>query len=252
MKYYICLLLLCTSISIHAQSVSLFNKANTLYNNGKFTEAINLYNEILDTGQHSAELYYNLGNAHYKLNNIAPSIYFFEKAKLLNPKDKEINNNLAFANNMTIDAIDTIPEVGFSKFVKRITHIFHFDIWASITVMLAFLCVFMVLLYYFSYSSTKKRLSFVASIICLLFLGCTLGLTYNKFALDKKDNPAIVFAQESQIKTEPNLRSEEAFRLHEGTKVQVTDTVKNWKKIKLSDGKIGWVSSEDIKILKDF
>lgn len=86
----------------------------------------------------------------------------------------------------------------------------------------------------------------------MLSLGFTclaLIFAFHKFNLDKKDQPAIIFAQESQVKSEPNLRSTEAFILHEGTKVQILDTVNNWKKIKLSDGKTGWILNQDIKAL---
>lgn len=254
MKYfvYIIVIVLLGFTNANAQNNTLFEEGNTLYNEGKYAEAIDKYMAILETDTHSAELYYNLGNAHYKLNNIAPSIYYFEKALLLSPNDKDIKNNLAYANNMTIDAIDYVPEVGFSKLIKNISNTFHFDIWAKITVALAFLYVVLVLIYYFSYSSARKRASFVASVICLLSLCTALAFAFHKFTLDKKDNPAIVFAQESKVKTEPNLRSEESFRLHEGTKVQVVDTVDDWKKIRLSDGKTGWMASEDIKMLKEF
>ncbi|PQV45247.1 SH3 domain-containing protein [Jejuia pallidilutea] len=248
---YIVIVLL-SFVSVEAQNNTLFNEANTLYNQGKYAEAIDKYMAVLETDTHSAELYYNLGNAHYKLNNIAPSIYYFEKALLLNPNDKDIKNNLDYANNMTIDAIENVPEVGFSKLIKSMTKTFSFDVWAKIAVAFAIVYVVLVLLYYFSYSSLKKRITFITSIICLLFLCISLAFAFNKFELDKKENPAIVFAQESQVKTEPNLRSEESFRLHEGTKVQVLDTVNNWKEIKLSDGKTGWIPSEDIKLLKAF
>ena len=86
-----------------AQNETLFEEANTLYNKGKYGEAIDKYTSILETGNHSASLYFNLANANYKLNNIAPSIYFYEKALQLAPNDSDINNNLAFAQNMTID-----------------------------------------------------------------------------------------------------------------------------------------------------
>ncbi|GGD15877.1 tetratricopeptide repeat protein [Hyunsoonleella pacifica] len=248
---YILIVLLCF-IKIEAQNNTLFEEGNTLYNEGKYAEAIDKYMAILETETHSPELYYNLGSAHYKLNNIAPSIYYFEKALRLKPEDEDIKNNLSYANNMTIDAIDYVPEVGFSKLIKNVTNTFSFDTWAKIAVALAFVYVILVLLYYFSYVSVKKRITFISSILCLVSLCIALALAFNKYELDKKDNPAIVFAQESQIKTEPNLRSEESFRLHEGTKVQILDSVKNWKKIKLLDGKTGWIPSEDIKILKEF
>lgn len=245
------IVLLCFS-KIVAQNNTLFQEGNTLYNEGKYAEAIDKYMAILETGKHSSELYYNLGNAHYKLNNVAPSIYYFEKALLLKPEDGDIENNLSYANNMTIDAIDYVPEVGFSRLIKNVTNTSSFDNWAKMAVALAFAYVILVLLYYFSYASAKKRIAFISSIVCLVSLCIALALAFNKYEIDKKDNPAIVFAQESQVKAEPNLRSEESFRLHEGTKVQVLDTVKNWKKIRLLDGKTGWISSEDIKILKEF
>ena len=93
-----------------------------MYNEGKYAEAISLYESILATKKHSAALYFNLANAHYKLNHIAPSIYYYEKALQLNPNDSDIKNNLAFAQNMTIDAINDVPEVGFSKLINNTTY----------------------------------------------------------------------------------------------------------------------------------
>ncbi|MEW4922140.1 tetratricopeptide repeat protein [Algibacter sp. 2305UL17-15] len=253
MKRFLQILIILLSFStIEAQNTTLFDEGNTLYNKGKYAEAIDKYMAVLETENHSSELYYNLANAHYKLNNVAPSIYYYEKALQLNPKDKDIKNNLAFANNMTVDAIDNLPEVGFSKLIKNMTNTFHFDTWAKITVALGFCYVILVLLYYFSFSSVKKRITFVGSITCLIALFITLAFAFNKFEIDKKNNPAIVFAQEAKVKTDPNTRSEESFRLHEGTKVQIIETYNDWKKIKLTDGKMGWISSEDIKALNNF
>ena len=234
-----------------AQNDSFFEQGNALYNQGDFDQAILKYETVLESGEHSAELYFNLANAHYKLNHIAPSIFYYEKALQLDPNDKEIQNNLGFARNMTIDAIDTVPEVGLSNYLKNITNKLNFDAWAKISVVFVCLFVLLFLFYYFAYSSTKKRLSFVASMVCIGLTCLTLALAFHKYNLDKKNRPAIVFTQESQVKSEPNLRSTEAFILHEGTKVQILDTVNNWKKIKLSDGKTGWIINEDIKALSE-
>lgn len=244
--FYILFFVTITGIS---QNQQWFDQANKLYNQGKYAEAITYYEKILETGKHSAELYFNLANAHYKLNHIAPSIYNYEKALQLAPNDKDIKNNMAFANNMTIDVIDTIPELGLSRFVKSVTNLFSFDTWAYISIfaMVAFVLLF--LLYYFNSSTAKKRLTFVFSVSFLILSLFFLFLAFHKYNLDLNDKPAIVFAQESQVKSEPNLRSEEAFKLHEGTKVQILDTINNWKRIKLSDGKTGWIPSEDIKAL---
>ena len=156
---------------------------------------------------------------------------------------------MAFANNMTIDAIDVIPEAGFSKLLRNIANFMTFDGWAKTAVGLVFCFVILFLIYYFAYSTLKKRLAFMGSIASLVLICITLAFAFHKFNLDQIDKPAIVFAAESKVKSEPNTRSEESFRLHEGTKVQVLDTVQNWKKIKLADGKTGWVVNEDIKEL---
>lgn len=235
-----------------AQNETLFEQGNTLYNEGKYHDAIDKYEQILSTKKHSAALYFNLANAHYKLNNIAPSIYYYEKALQLNPNDEEIKNNAAFANNMKVDAIDTVPEVGFSRIMKNIVNTMSFDNWAKLAVLAVILFVILFLAYHFSYGTAKKRMAFVSSVLSLIIACVSVALAFQKFNIDKKDRPAIVFAQESIVKTEPNLRSEEAFKLHEGTKVQVLDTVSNWKKIKIADGTTGWISSEDIKLLNRF
>jgi len=240
------------SVIAFAQNETIFDQANTLYNEGKYAEAIDKYTTILKNGKHSAELYFNLGNANYKLNNIAPSIYYYEKALQLAPNDKDIKNNIAFARNMTIDGIDVIPESGFSRLTKNITNTFSFDTWAKLSIVLVFCFVILFLIYYFAYSSLKKRLTFIGSLTALFLCCITILFAFHRYDLDKKNKPAIIFAQESKIKSEPNVRSDESFRLHEGTKVQVLDTIKEWKKIKLADGKTGWVLSEDIKMLNAF
>ncbi len=235
-----------------AQDQAVFEQANTLYNEGEFEQAITKYQSILDSKQHSAELYYNIANAHYKLNNIAPSIYYFEKALQLKPNDKEILNNLAFAKKMTVDAIKEVPQLGLSKFFNKITNALTFDSWAKLTIVLMVFFVILFLVYYFTYNTARKRFSFSASFVFLFMALFSLGLAFQKQALDKKDNPAIIFAQKSEVKTEPNQTGSEAFMLHEGTKVQVLDTINNWKKIKLADGKTGWVIASDLKLLNNF
>ena len=235
-----------------AQNEVLFDQANTSYNQGNYEQAIEKYERIIDNGQHSSELYFNLGNAHYKLNHIAPSIYYYEKALLLNPNDQEIKNNIAFARNMTIDAVDTVPEVGFSKFVNTISKTMSFEKWGIMAIIMIILFVTLFLMYYFAYSSMRKRFAFITSIAALVLASIALSFAFHNYNLMENDRPAIVFAEETQVKSEPNLRSNEAFVLHEGTKVQVLDTVNNWKKIKLADGKTGWIPESDIKLLSNF
>ncbi|WP_370000945.1 tetratricopeptide repeat protein [Winogradskyella sp.] len=252
MRGILCLLAFCFSCFGFAQNDQRFEEANALYNDGKYAEAIDKYEAILETGQHSAELYYNLGNANYKLNNIAPSVYYFEKALMLNPNDKDIINNLAYAQKMTVDAIDEVPQVGFSRIINNVVNTFNTDTWAKMAIAGIFLFALLFLMYHFSYATSKKRIAFVISILGLLFACFSIAMAFQKEALNKRYNPAIVFAQESRVKAEANKSSEEVFRLHEGTKVQVLETYEDWHKIQLSDNSQGWIPVADIKLLKTF
>ncbi len=246
------ILILCVSFCGFAQNNTLFEKGNKAYNEGAYEEAARHYQNIIDQGEHSAELYFNLGNTYYKLNKIAPSIYNYEKALLLKPNDTEIKNNLAFAQNMTLDAIEVLPETGLSRLYRSVTSKLSFDEWAYLSIVCIFLFVVGYILYYFLNYATQKRISFISSFVFLfmgIFLVIIAYIEYEKF---KNDQPAIVFDTEVIIKSEPNNRSQETFRLHEGAKVNVEETLNEWKKIKLTDGKTGWIPSKSIKMLKNF
>ena len=238
----------------HAQtSKELFERGNDQYNQGNYLEAITAYESILETKVHSSELYFNLANAYYKSNQVAPSIFYYEKALKLAPNDKEIKNNLSYARNMTIDAIEVVPEVGFTRLSKSVVSSFGYESWALFSVGLMILFVIFFLQYYFSYHTNKKRLLFLTSFASLFLALICLSLAFKRFDVDKKDNPAIVFAQKTEVRTDPNFRSETAFELHEGTKVQVLEAYnEDWARIRLADGKTGWIALTDIKLLNLF
>jgi tetratricopeptide (TPR) repeat protein len=252
MKKCTILLIFIFSWQINAQGESLFNAATEDYNAGNYEAAAKKYLEILDEGSHSAALYYNLGNCYYKLNKIAPSIYYYEKALMLTPNDPEIKSNLAFARNMTLDDIEAIPETGISKILGRVTGIMSFDQWSRTAVgfILLFVC-FYITYYYLRYAS-RKRLAFAASMACILLSVVSVLMAYLQYTQFRSEQPAIVFAEEAGVKSEPNERSPESFKLHEGTKVQVIEALNDWQKIQLADGSTGWIQKKDVKLLKDF
>ena len=252
MKKLVFIFLILISFFGFAQNKALFEKGNKAYNDADYDEAAKNYLKIIENGEESAELYFNLGNVYYKQNQIAPSIFYYEKALLLKPNDQEIKNNLAYAQNMTLDAIAIMPETGLSKIYKNATSYLSFEQWAYTSIILMIVFVIGYLLYYFLTYATQKRIAFIISIVCF-FLGIiTIIIAYSKYSEFNADQPAIVFQQEVIVKSEPNTRSDETFRLHEGTKVKVLEQLNDWKKIRIADGKTGWLSSESIKMLKDF
>ncbi|HLT32488.1 MAG TPA: tetratricopeptide repeat protein, partial [Aquaticitalea sp.] len=181
MKSFFYILICLLSFTSLAQNETLFEQGNALYNNGEYEQAIQKYEAIIGNGKHSAELYYNLGNAHYKLNHIAPSIYYYEKALQLEPNDKEIKNNIAFAHNMTIDAVDAIPEVGLSKFINNLSKSMTFENWGLASIVFVVFFVILFLMYYFANTSTRKRLTFIGSMVSIVLACFALSFAFHNY-----------------------------------------------------------------------
>ncbi len=252
MKKLTLFFLLVVCLSVSAQNESLFDEATEAYNEGSYEKAVENYLEILENGQHSAELYFNLGNCYYKLNQIAPSIYYYEKALLLKPNDPETKNNLTYAQNMTLDAIDKIPETGLAKIKKDLTGFLSFNQWAKITVVFMVLFVLLYIAFYFFRYSSRKRIAFIASMVAFLISIISIIFAFVQYNEFKSDRPAIVFSEEIAVRSEPNDRSLEIFTLHEGAKVNILEELNDFNKIQIADGKTGWLPKESIKTLKDF
>lgn len=248
-KRLVILFLLISNTVLSQSSEELFTQANALYKEGVYQKAIALYEQIEQTDKVSSELYYNLGNCYYKLNKVAPTIYNYEKALQLNPRNKDAQNNLIFAKRLTLDRIEELPKSFFQKISENYLQKFSYNTWAVIAVLFSFLTAVLFLGYYFSQASSRKRLFFITSIISLLLLLTTIVITYNQYNTSKNNIKGIIFAEEVSVQNEPTKTSDEAFILHEGTKVNIIDTVDDWKKIKLADGKIGWLLSKNIKQL---
>ena len=247
MKNILYILLLSTQL-FFAQNG--FEKGNAFYEKGKYTEAVAAYESVLKDNQHSSELYFNLGNTYYKLNQIAPSIYNYEKALVLNPKDKESINNLKFAEKRTIDEIKVIPKVGFGKLLRDFTGIYHYNTWGWVSVVLATFFLLFFIGYYFSQKTLSKRIFFFGMFAVIFVLLITLSAAIIEKSHFDNEKPAIIFAEMANVKPEPRDGGTPLFALHEGTKVYVFETIGKWKKIQLTDGTEGWIESSAIKEVK--
>lgn len=227
-----------------------FDNANELYRKGDFKAAAEAYEGILKTKKESAELYFNLGNAYYKLNQVAPAIYNYEKALLLDPNDKEISNNLKFAQKMQIDDIREVPKVGFGKMINDFTSAYRYDTWAWIAVASAFVFFMLFLGYYFTAIAVYKRIYFGGLFLVLLVIVLSVSAAIWERNSYRNERPAIVFTSVTGVKSEPSVDAADAFVLHEGTKVSVLESLDKWKKIAIPDGNQGWISADAIKELK--
>ncbi|PQB08479.1 hypothetical protein BST83_16125 [Polaribacter filamentus] len=246
-------LVLIIANTIAAQNANdLFSSANDLYKNEKFEKAIERYKEIESQGLISSELYYNLGNSYYKLNKVGPSIYYFEKALKKNPLNEDVKNNLIFAKRLALDKIEELPKTVFQKFNINYLQQLSYNQWAIVIIVFSVLGSLLFLLFYFADTPFIKRFYFVTSSLSFILLITALIITFNQYSISKNNKEAIVFAEETEVRNAPTFNSEEVFTLHEGTKVLVLDAIDSWKKIKLADGKIGWIIADDIKLLSTF
>ncbi|NNM07541.1 MAG: tetratricopeptide repeat protein [Flavobacteriaceae bacterium] len=246
---YFFLFVLLVSPYICAQNETSFNLGKEAYKTENYQEAISQWQEILNAGEHSAELYFNLGNAHYKLNNIGPSIYYYEKALQLDPYDLDIQNNLAFAENARVDAIEPLPQNVFKTWYRSVSGVFNYNGWAINAAIFSFIFVLLFLLYYYSASERKKRILFAASIATLFFLVASITLAFMTYSDYQKNNPAIIYSEKVEVKDAPSVGGEVTFVIHEGTKVQLLERDDEWVRIRLEDGKDGWVPLTDLKEL---
>lgn len=241
-------LLLFVSGFAQAQS-GLFEQANKAYANNEFDTAIQKYEEILKNGETSVAVYYNLGNAYYKQNKVAPSIYFYEKALQLNPTDKDVHNNIEFARNMTIDDIPVVEENGLGKSVNKLISTFTYNTWAYLAIALSILFVLFFLLYYFSRKPIQKRVLFGIAAVAFLVGAVSVYFAFKQQEIQFNNQYAIIFTEEAAIKNEPDQRGEAAFNLHEGTKAKVLEDFQGWVKIELANGSQGWTKNENLKKL---
>jgi len=247
MKRLIFLLLF---VSAYAQAqTTLFEEANEAYSNNEFETAIQKYEQILEDGKTSVAVYYNLANSNYKLNRVAPSIYYYEKALQLNPTDKDVQNNIEFAQNMTIDDIPVVEETGLGKTINQLISTFSYNTWAYLAITLSVIFVVLFLLYYFSRKPILKRVFLSTAVIVFLVGSMSVYFAFKQQEIQFNNQYAIIFAEEAAIKNEPDQRGEAAFNLHEGTKAKVLEDYQGWVKVELANGSQGWTKNENLKKL---
>ena len=248
---FLCFLLLpFNSDPLFAQTAEeWFKKGNTAYTNAAYKQAIEAYEKALETGQHSAALYHNLGSSYYRLNQVAESIYYFEKGLVLAPSDPDLNNNILFAKNMTVDAIEELPQTQVKQFQNQILAALSMTQWSWLTLVLVWLFALLFIAYLWMQSSKVKKRLFVSALFFGLMGGLSFVIASQKNTLLESQQYGIVFSERMDVNNEPNTRSEIQFTLHEGTKVQILEVFENWQKIRIANGAEGWVSGADIKKL---
>lgn len=218
-----------------------FDKGNDLYRKGNFKEAETVYESLSKEGYHSSDLYLNLGNACYKQKNYAAAILNYEKALKENPSDEDAKFNLALANAWITDKIEAMPELFFSKAIRKMLQLFSANAWAKMSIVSIWLALIASIIFLFFSRDTFRRMTLLLGMLLVLFsIGFTV-ISNMRTNLDEKNRSGIIMMSSVYVKSAPEEGSNSLFLLHEGTKVQVLDNVGTWSKIRLTDGKTGWL-----------
>ncbi|MDE6688742.1 MAG: tetratricopeptide repeat protein [Prevotella sp.] len=247
-KNTVMVLLLLLLLPVSAGAVTKAD-ADSAYVNEDYRKAIEIYEALLQDGV-SPELYYNLGNAYYRVDDNTHAILNYERALLLAPGDADIKFNLQMAQSRTVDKIVPESEMFFVTWYHSLVNLTDVDGWAYLALGSLALAIILALLYLFSGSVLLRKVGFFGGIVAVVAF-----LLFNVFAwqqsqLLKNRSGAIIIQSAVPVKSTPAHGGTDLFILHEGTKVNITDdSMDNWKEIKMADGKKGWVQANQIEII---
>ncbi len=244
------ILFILINFSLKANDLSAqFKSANTALLEGKYAEAIQLYEKVLLEGRESANLHYNLANAYYRNEKLGRAILHYERAKRLSPSDKKTMHNLKMANTLLSKKIETYPLVFYKRWWLNTIQFFSSGIWA----VLALVCVwvsFLAAVYFIINKTPSKKKKTFATAFTLLSLAILFTVfSYYKYQLESNENEAIILKEETPLRSGPSSASKEVTALPEGVKVQIVERLDKWFKVILTNEKEGWVNVKDMEVI---
>jgi len=251
MKYliYIFTFVITFACNINADTNSIMQTANEYYKNNRYQLAIEEYNKLLLDGYEGISLYYNLGNAHYRLGKIGFAILYYEKALKLSPNDEDVKHNLALSKLNLKDKVDTLPPFFIFNIWEGLLASFSVTGWTIIVYIFFILVLLASIAYFFSRNVTEQRISFFTGVGLTSVLILSIILLTVKMNKEFNVKDGIIVETSVIVKSSPDYSSKDSFQVHEGLKVRLEDNVDDWVKIRLDDGKIGWIMQKSMKII---
>ena len=228
---------------------SLWSAGNDAFAAGQWQNALNYYQMIEGEGLESADLYYNIGNTYFKMDDIAHAILYFERALKLDPSHADAANNLSIVRQMTLDKIDDVPDFILISWFRKVRQGLSANAWAWLTLALLAVVGFLYLLFRNGRSTALRKISFILG--CLVLAAAIVAFIFSlmqRQAVTRHDH-AIVTKPVCSVKSSPAEGGNTVFVLHEGTKVQLLDNVGDFAKIEIADGRQGWASTSTFEVI---
>ena len=221
----------------------LFLQANSEYANKNYAVAISLYDSVLTKGLESSELYYNLGNCHYKTQDWANAIWHYEKSLQFGNEEKTATN-LTLTQLKIADRIESLPQLFYKKWWNNLIQLFSTKTWQTLALLCVGLIFILQLLIQFTSLKNKLLLSVLYPSIVILLLISQSSYTQNFVKIE-----GIIFASAVTVNSAPTSNSTNLFSLHSGSKVEIIDEIGNWINIKIANGNSGWILKNSMKQL---
>ena len=250
MKKYTLLILallsLVFSVKVNAQqnAEQWFEQANSAYNAGSYDTALMLYDQVVATELESVPLYFNMGNAYYKMREYPMAIYYYEKALKFDPSNEDVRTNLAIANLAIVDKIEEVPQSFIVKGWNGLKNTLSGQQWTVLSLVAFALLMVSAYLFLRSRRMGMRKLGFFVGLVMLVVFALSVLFAAQMKQASLREDHAIIMAPTVTVKSTPNEISVDLFVLHEGTKVEILDQADGWNKIKIANGSIGWLQAD--------
>ena len=225
----------------------LWQAANTAYNAGNYAQAEECYTRIVEQGLHSAALYYNLANAHFKQDELGKALLYYNRALRLRPNDEDIRHNLEYAEQSTKDSIEEIPEFFLKTWIKSLRGALSCTAWSILSLVMLIAALSFGLLYLLAQRLSLRKTGFYLMAVTALLFVITTAFAWSERNMLIKRSEAIVMDSAVSIKSSPDRSATELFVLHEGTKVTIGEAIEGWAEVRIADGRKGWIEEERIE-----
>ena len=237
----------------NVEELDLSEMASNAYRSQDYKRSIDLYEELIslsiEDNMASSQLYYNLGNAYFRDNQLGKAILNYEKALLLDPGDGDIRHNLRFANNRTVDKIAVSGNLFITNWFNSVRNLFSSNVWANIAIILFITFLIFVSIYLFVRIIWIRKTAFYSGLVLFILMISANIFSFSQMNERLRNDSAIVMVGAATVNASPDANSNQLFELHEGTKVKVKSSDGNWREIEIANGSIGWISEENIEFI---
>lgn len=226
---------------------SVYNTANSLYQQGQYEPALEQYYAVILSGKESADLYYNMGNAAYRSNSIGHAILYYEKALKLEPGHEDAIHNLDFVSRYRLDTFEEVPVLFLGTWIAGFVQLFPEQTWSILAMAFFIIVLTGLLVFLFSRRMALKKGAFISGLVALLLFLITIFSALSRHRDIVSPDTGIILAPSVVVRSSPSESGTELFILHEGTKIKINEEVSDWQNIKLIDGREGWIMVNDFE-----